>query len=112
METKRFNDLMLRYPNWISEGPDNQVYTFFGQHYTRYDENKLVNEEDGYWLEQSDDALIIELEGSGKRYTITERWENETPILEFTPVDSSGNESFSLVPKNLKVKEASQPRYH
>jgi hypothetical protein len=106
MEKGRFNDLMLRFPNWMSEGADAQVYTFFGEHYSRSVNGMMDQELGDYWLEDTGQELIIELEDTGKRYAITEQLDGDVPRLLFTPADASGTEVLFLIPKNRVAKIA------
>ena len=105
MEKARFNDLMIRYPNWISEGTEIQRYTFFDGHYTHRGVLEVPSEDAHYRLEydEVDRELKIEFAATGKRYLVSEELEEGYPILTFTPIDNSGDEKIVLVPKSLKV---------
>jgi len=101
MEKSRFEDLMRRYTSWVSDEPDNEVYTFFDGLYTHKDVNGHPIESGTYLTEfdENERVMKIELSTSGNRYLVQGSMDVDAPILEFVPIDHSGDRTIRIVPK-------------
>lgn len=98
MEKSRFNELMVQHPNWVTQGDQDEVFTFFDGHYTHGSSEFTPKESDRYRLEDDGETLKIEFAATGKRYLLNESSSEGFPVLELMPIDSSGDEYIALIP--------------
>lgn len=105
MEKSRFDDLMRRYTNWVSDEADNEVYTFFDGLYTHKDAVGHPIESGTYITEydEVDREMKIELSTSGNRYLVQGFMDGNAPILQLNPIDHSGDRIIRIVPKVYAV---------